>query len=46
MTPDEKLRPWLDECEEWIIADDLRPDAIKFLQARLKRAVIELRERM
>lgn len=46
MTDDKKLKAWLDDCDEWIEADDLKPDAIKFLQARLKRAVTELRARI
>ena len=43
---DENLKQWLDDCEEWITATDLKPDAIKFLQARLRRACTELRDRI
>ena len=46
MTEDKKLLKWLDDCEEWIEAEYLKPDAVPFLQARLKRAVEELRDRI
>lgn len=44
---DEKLRTWLDECDEWVEATDIGDrEAVPFLRARLKRAVLELRERI